>query len=77
VRPVARDLQKRLRALTDPKGNLVFMDAFGRLNWEYAGETVHPLLVYSEMLNEGNERAREAAQEIYDRHIAPILEQER
>jgi len=66
-----RDLQRQLRALSDQRGNLLLMDAFGSINWQTGRETVHPLLVYSEMLHEGSERAREAAQELYERHLAP------
>lgn len=66
------DLPRQLRALADPAGNLVVLDAFGTLNWEPGRDTVHPLLVYSEMLHEGSERAREAAEELYEQHIAPL-----
>ena len=69
------DIRNRLRALSDPNGNLVLMDAFGPINWHYEGDTVHPLLVYSEMLNEGSERAREAAQHLHDEYLAPRWEQ--
>lgn len=65
------DLRNRLRAVTDPHGNLVVMDAFGSLNWRPETETVHPLLVYSEMLREGDERAREAAEELFEEVIRP------
>jgi hypothetical protein len=65
------DLPRQLRALPDHRGNLVLMEAFGSINWQTGRDTVHPLLVYSEMLHEGSERGREAAQELYDRHLAP------
>lgn len=71
------DFQKRLRAMTDPRGNLVVMDAFGELNWGPDTDTVHPLLVYSEMLNDGSERAREAAQDLYEIHLLPTWGEER
>jgi hypothetical protein len=61
------DLRQRLNALSDPHGNLVLMDAFGEINWQ--PETVHPLLVYSEMLRENNERASEAAREVFATRI--------
>ncbi|HUH06129.1 MAG TPA: type IV toxin-antitoxin system AbiEi family antitoxin [Kofleriaceae bacterium] len=72
VPEVPATLPKRLRALSDPRGNLVLMNAFGSLNWAPDRDTVHPLLVYAEMLNEAGERAREAAKELYDEHLAPI-----
>lgn len=70
------DLRQPLRALADPAGNLVLMKAFGAINWHAGQETVHPLLVYSEMLREGSERAREAAQEVFDEFIRPGWEPE-
>lgn len=69
VRPRPEDLQRQLRALPDPKGNLVVMDAFGTINWARNHDTVHPLLVYSEMLSEGGERAQEAARQVFDKHL--------
>jgi hypothetical protein len=68
------DIRNQLRALTDPRGNLILMNAFGTLNWERQGDTVHPLLVYSEMLAEGSERAHEAANEVFEQHVQPIWE---
>lgn len=65
------DFRQKLGAVTDPRGNLVVMDAFGDLNWQPERETVHPLLVYSEMLREGEERAREAAEELFEELIRP------
>jgi len=66
------ELAKRLRGLADPNGNLLFMRTFGSINWSPQRETVHPLLVYSEMLSDGSERAREAARALHDRYLAPI-----
>jgi len=66
------DLRQRLRMLSDPRGNLVLMNAFGEINWQVDQQTVHPLLVYSEMLREKSERAHEAAQEVFDKHVQPL-----
>ena len=66
------DPARRLGALADPQGNLIVMRAFGRINWPPERETVHPLLVYSELLTDGSERAREAAQELHERYLAPL-----
>jgi hypothetical protein len=68
----AQDLAKRVRGLPDPDGNLLIIKAFGTINWSPERETVHPLLVYSEMLSEGSERGREAAQTLHDRYLAPL-----
>lgn len=77
VKTAPRGLPTQLQSLPDPRGNLILMDAFGTLNWEPETDTAHPLLVYSEMLNEGTERAREAAAELYAEHLQPVWEQER
>jgi hypothetical protein len=37
-----------------------------------APHVAHPLLVYTELLVEGDERAREAAEEIHSRYLAQI-----
>ena len=68
------DFSTRMRALSDPRGNVVVMDAFGTINWEGEGDMVHPLLVYSEMLAESTEGAREAADEVFQRQVEPIWE---
>jgi len=68
----AQGLAKRVGGLPDPNGNLLVMRAFGSINWNHERETVHPLLVYSEMLSDGSERALEAAQELRERYLAPL-----
>ncbi len=35
---------------------------------------VHPLLVYADLLAEGNDRADDAAAEVHARHLAPLME---
>jgi hypothetical protein len=72
VRAGIQDLAKKVRSLPDPAGNLLIMNTFGTINWSPERETVHPLLVYSEMLSEGSERAREAAQALHDRYLVPL-----
>jgi hypothetical protein len=72
VRAGIQDLAKKVRSMPDPDGNLLIMNTFGTINWSPERETVHPLLVYSEMLSEGSERAREAAQALHDRYLVPL-----
>jgi hypothetical protein len=69
-------LPRRLKALPDPLGNLLILNTFGEINSAPRTDTVHPLLVYSEMLNEDDERAREAAQILFEEQIAPAWERE-
>ncbi|MBW2735406.1 MAG: hypothetical protein JRH20_23730, partial [Deltaproteobacteria bacterium] len=67
---------------SDPRGNLVLMTAFGEINWQPTQtkegdqcneeQTVHPLLVYSEMLREHDERAHEAARKLFKEQILPL-----
>lgn len=49
------------------------MRSFGELNWQpaHGGTTVHPLLAYSELLMDEDERAREAAADLFDAVIRP------
>jgi len=61
-----KSLLRRLKALPEAQGNLVVLDTLGPIGMQGAsGDTVHPLLVYSEMLLSG-ERAREAAHRIFE-----------
>jgi hypothetical protein len=72
VRAGVQDLAKNVRGLPDPDGNLLIMGTFGSINWSSERETVHPLLVYSEILSDGSERAVEAAQALHDRYLVPL-----
>jgi hypothetical protein len=65
------DLPRRLRALPARDGPLTVMKVPGRVAFEgRKARTVHPLLVYTELLASGHERAREAARRIWDRYLA-------
>lgn len=62
IRGQIKEFTRELRALRDPQGQLTVL----RLPCEIAARgalpgTVHPLLVYAEMLHSRDERAREAA----------------
>ena len=63
--------EKTLRALPDRKGNLVVLRGFGPIAWPVDSNLVHPLLVYSEILAEGTESAREAAQVLFEKCVLP------
>ncbi len=62
-------LVKTVQAIPDTKGNLVLLDSFGDINGP-SRDLVPPLLAYSELIQEGSERSREAAQVLYDEFIA-------
>jgi len=64
------DLGKRLKAIAAEDGPLIVLGVPGRVAFEGAlPRTVHPLLVHTELLATGNERAREAAQEVWSRYL--------
>jgi hypothetical protein len=63
------DLPKKLRAIPDRSGTLAILRSPGHSG--FTGTTVdtaHPLLVYTELLADGSERAREATQQLAERY---------
>jgi hypothetical protein len=64
-------LAAKLRLLADPVGSVSFARSPGPLAFESPQpQAVHPLLAYVDLLASPDERAREGAREIYDRHLA-------
>lgn len=64
------DLARRLKAAPSKQGPLTILRTKGPLMLEGAKpRTVHPLLVYAEMLALPNERATEAAQEVREKFL--------
>jgi hypothetical protein len=64
------NLARSLRAIPDRAGPLVVLGSPGRLGLAGPSKhTAHPLLVYAELLSEGSERAREAAERIRSRWL--------
>jgi hypothetical protein len=62
---VVRDFGKRLKAIPAEGGPLIVLRVPGRVAFEgIKPRTVHPLLVYTELLFAGTERDRAAAEEI-------------
>ena len=69
------DLAKRLGLVPDRAGPVVLVRSPGTLAFRGPHpETVHPLLVYADLLAEGHERAREAAAELSARFLAAPAE---
>jgi len=63
------DLPQKLRGIPDRSGPLVFLHTPGPEAFKGAtADTAHPLLVYTELLTDGNERAREAAQQLAEQY---------
>src|SRR5262249_43304540 len=64
------DQQKRLRARRDDDGPLVLLGAPRRAAFDgVKPRTVHPLLIYTELLVTGDPRGREAAGELWERYL--------
>jgi len=64
-----------LRAMPDEKGNLVIMRMAGPISMKGAVKnTMHPLLIYTQLITSDDEKARDAGAEIYDRYIQPKVE---
>ena len=82
------DITKYYKFLPDQSGNIVVYKPFWNidesnsiygLNYDWNGNlslnlrTVHPLLIYAELIYSGNERNMETAQIIFDEYIKPNL----
>jgi hypothetical protein len=65
------ELPKRLTALPHETGRLVLLGVPGPLAFRgKAPHTVHPLLIYSELILTGSDRARQTASELRERFLA-------
>ncbi len=63
------DALRRLPLVPDRAGDLFLRIAPGPVALE-PKDTVHPLLVYADLLADGNDRAGQAAEQVYDRYLA-------
>ncbi len=65
------DLMKELKMIPDPKGNIVVYERF----WieERKDTFVHPMLVYADLIHEGDLRYMETANMIYTRYVEDQL----
>lgn len=64
------DLLKRLRALPANDGPFIVYRTLSKIAFEgTVPRTVHPLLIYSELMSTGDSRAREAAMEIREYYL--------
>ena len=71
VAAASSDLPKRLRAIPHRAGRLILLGVPGPLAFRgQAPHTVHPLLVYTELVLTGSDRAREAASELRERFLS-------
>ena len=66
-----------LRAMPDESGDLVIMRMAGPISMKGAVKnTMHPLLIYTQLITSDDEKARDAAADIYDRYIQRKVEGE-
>jgi hypothetical protein len=73
LQDVPLDLQRRLKAQRVDDGPLVLLRTPGRVAFDGVNpRTVHPLLIYTELLVADDPRAREAANEVWDRHLGHL-----
>jgi hypothetical protein len=69
------DIHVRLKLLPDRDGPISILKSPGPLAYEGAKpKTVHPLLVYSELITEGGEREGEAAAEVRTRFLSEMAQ---
>jgi hypothetical protein len=70
VAAASEDLPKRLKAIPHTAGRLILMGVPGPLAFRgQVPHTVHPLLIYTELVLTGSDRAREAASELRERFL--------
>jgi hypothetical protein len=71
VEAASSDLPKRLKAIPHSAGRLILLGVPGPLAFRgQVPHTVHPLLIYTELVLTGSDRAREAASELRERFLA-------
>ena len=68
-----RDIVKRLRLVPDTRGNVVLARVPGPLAFRSPrADSVHPLLVYADLLSEGSDRAIDAARVLREKLLADL-----
>ncbi len=71
VRQAPPSLARRLHLIADAQGPLILANSAGDASFVSPDpRCVHPLLAYADLLAEGNDRANEAAAEVYERCLA-------
>ncbi|MGH7267775.1 MAG: type IV toxin-antitoxin system AbiEi family antitoxin [Candidatus Rokuibacteriota bacterium] len=75
----SRDLLQALRWLPSARGPVMLLRYFSpAVASQRAGPRgivlAQPLLVYAELLHDGSERAREVARQLYEQHLAPLID---
>lgn len=63
------EIMKEYRLIPDPNGDVKIYRAFWTTKEAVRNPTVHPLLVYADLMNTGNSRCHETAQMIWDKYL--------
>ena len=64
------ELIKQYKLIPDPNGDVRIFQAFWDTNKQQKQKTVHPLLVYVDLMNTGDNRCYETAQMIWEKYLA-------
>ncbi len=64
------DLMKELKLIPDPGGKVIIINLFWNRKDCENRNTVPPLLVYTDLMNTGNNRCQETARLIWDKYLA-------
>ena len=61
---------------TDPKGDVELRERFWNFQYDWQWpELVPPILIYADLLAQGDARCVETAKRIYEKHLARLFEQ--
>jgi len=63
------ELMKDLRLIPDPNGDVTVFTAFWNVDKQENKQHVHPLLVYTDLMNTADSRCHETAQLIWDKYF--------
>ncbi|MDD4144960.1 MAG: type IV toxin-antitoxin system AbiEi family antitoxin [Prolixibacteraceae bacterium] len=64
------ELMRSYNLIPDPNGNVKIFKAFWDTADQQKQKTVHPLLVYVDLMNTGDNRCYETAQMIWEKYLA-------
>ena len=65
------------RLIKDPQGNIEILERFWPLNNDFGeGDTVHPIIIYADLVAIGDQRTMETARIIYEQHIDKYFRQD-
>jgi len=70
-----QDIQLHFKMRKDPRGDIELLDTFWNIEYDWPDKkTVHPMLIYADLLATGDPRNIETAEMIYEMEIAGYLQ---